>query len=298
MFDRVLSLAGEVAFAAHEGVTATLERPWAILLYVALLAANATGIWWILLVVLPALFMTDSRRQMRNTHDRVATRHGRQLVTESPPVGDFSAAPVVGAVALVVVALLVDLPTPALTVFMRLAIAAVAAIMVLGWRVGYVVFRPRALAGNPLSTSIGVGESVAARASGRLFFRDVVFRVQVGRVETWHAVAVRSANPDAFAPAPVRLHEVRVTRTPVGVSAGVGGAPDETRMIVVTPGGEAGLALCRPDISSIESGVLRLRGGDRPAVRLATVVGPLALSFDTSEAMASVYRILTEELGR
>jgi hypothetical protein len=35
-----------------------------------------------------------------------------------------------------------------------------------------------------------------------------------------------------------------------------------------------------------------------PAVRLSTVVGPLELSFENPTAMASAFRVLTEELAR
>jgi hypothetical protein len=299
MLDRLLSLAGGVAFAAHRSVTATLKRPWAILAFVALLAAIGTGMWWILLLALPGIFMADSRREIRDTRFRIAARQGRKGSTYNPtPVGDFSAAPIVAAVALLIVALLVDLPTPALTITMRLAVAAVAAIILLGWRVGFVVFRPRPLADNQPSTPLDVGASVTARASGRLLSRDVIFRVQIGSVETWHAVVIRSAKPDAYAPTAVRLRQVRMLRTPLSASTGGSRTMDQTRLIVVTPDGEAGLALARPDVQSVESGVLRLPGGDVPAVRLSTVVGPLELSFENPMAMASAFRVLTEELAR
>lgn len=299
MLDVLVSTAGAVAFVAGRTVSTVLKQPWLLFLIIASLVAVSTGILWLPLVTLPFLLLSQARQQRSDTRRHLAAQLGsRRAIYDMEPVGDVPGATVLSAVVLVGIAFLTEGSGPTITIAWRMLLLGAAAIILVGWRAGYVVFRAGGSFANEITPVVDPGQSIEARASGRLLTRNAVFRTtQAGGQAGWHVVLVRGTEPGVYGPAGVRLKDVRIVRESADGPTASPNQTATTRLLLVAPDGGAGLTLCRPDISSIEAGVLRQFGGDKPALRIDTVVGPLTLSFETSAAMAAARGAIAEQLG-
>jgi hypothetical protein len=292
--DIFLAAAGVVAFRAYRIVGWTIAHPISLLVILGLFLGLATGLWYSAVVILAFAPVIYGSRELRsNRYRRALNRRG--VESAPPPPGDLPAAPVVAAVILVAFAALISLPQEWLTVALRTVTVALAATILVGWKAGYVIFRPQGPILNKLSEALPLGQWRPARASGRLLTRDAVFEVRVANQPTLHTVLVDSDDPARYAPALVRLEPVMLLNAPGG-SVPYKGRPLTSRLALVTPSRKAALSLARPDVRSVEAGTMKLVRGQWPALRLQTVLGPLVLSFESSQARNSALRSISEGL--
>ena len=275
---------------------AIIRRPMGLLAYIALIGLLATGRWYLTPFVLLIIVVTDAQRQLDT---RLWRLHGWRMRDERPPaLPDVPNLPLIDAVGLIALAAAITLPWGEATWVMRACVLLHVTIVLIGWRIGSVVFRPEGCQPSPVA-ALPVGRYVEAKASGSLLTRNFLTNVRVGNEDSIHTVILRNVTPLEYEPRHFRMLPTRVLCVPTWGPVLPDGrsAPPGDRLILLTPPARAGLSLCRPDLRSVEPGRLILTRSSSPALRLGTVLGRLVLAFDSDADRAVAWNAIRAELG-
>ena len=180
---------------------------------------------------------------------------------------------------------------------LRLAVAAalalVGALLVLGLRTGYLVFRsapaPPLLAGADLRA----GDAIETRITGPLLGSDALMPVRLGSV-----LLPRPLDPgDDRGAGHVRVREAHgeLLRVPLYDVETADGAP--TTLAAVTLGPSEGAPLGAGEVREMELGTAYAARGPRPAIRAETARGDVVLTFARTEDRDRAARELAAESG-
>jgi hypothetical protein len=203
----------------------------------------------------------------------------------APRRGSIRNGPVYAAVVLILFAIALPRPSVALAAAVGIAVAIACAALIVGWRLDYVVFRPDATTPWAVTAAepLDVGERIQARAAGRLLTRDMVFEVTANNAATQHVATIRADEIAFHVPIRFRLEPIAVASMPAASAASSYGRPPRpAELVMLGTRREIGLAMSAPNLGGLVTGTLTLVRGERPAMRLRTVSGPVVLAFDSA----------------
>jgi hypothetical protein len=283
------------AFMADRVANWFAPRPPAIATAVSVWIALTSGLWiWLVAGPLVALFSMGERQ----IDSHMLRRRGLLAEYGSPRRGTMRNGPLYVAAAVALFAVALPRPSVIFVVGPALLVAIACAALVIGWRLDYVVFRTDDGRANAISEPLDVGQRVPALACGRLLTRDMVFAVTANDVETRRVATIRPIELPFHVPVRFRLAPVSLANLPAASTAPSYGRPHRpSELVMVGVKREIGLALSRPNLSGLETGTLTLVRGDRPAIRLDTVAGPVVLAFDSEAERAQAARAIRESLA-
>jgi hypothetical protein len=291
----MLAAAGVCAFTADRIADWFARRPVAVAVLVSIWIVLTTGLWiWLVVGPLVALFTLGERQ----VDVRLMRRSTLALRVSAPRRGSIRNGPIYAVAALVLFGIALPRPSPAMALAEALAILVLSLVIVVGWRLDYVVFRHEPDDANKTSEPLEIGQRCAARACGRLLTRDMVFEVAASNRPTQHVATIRDDEAAFHLPIRFRFAQVEVVNMPTASSApSYGRPPRDSELVMVGREREIGLSLTRPNLKAFEMGTQKLVRTQRPAIRLDTVTGPVVLSFGSPGERAQAARAIRESLA-